>query len=510
MFTNMGNGMNDNSAADKLPLQLYRAKQVRELDRIAIEEKGIAGFTLMRRAARAAFDCLLRQWPEPGTITVFCGTGNNGGDGYVMASLARQYGIAIEVVQLGDQHKLSGDALSARRLAEQDGVGISAFSESLVLQQGIIVDALLGTGLGGEVRGDYVAAIELINSSGLPVLAVDIPSGLCSDTGRMLGVAVKAQQTVSFIGLKQGLFSGDGPECCGEVSYADLAVPAEVLGAVAASSQRLSLPVLQQYLPRRARNAHKGDFGHAMIVGGDHGMAGAAVMASQAALRVGAGLVSCATRPEHVAAMVARCPEVMVHGVISGQEVEPLLDRPSVIVLGPGLGQGPWGEQLLQKVIATELPLVVDADALNILAAGRVVKKPFRDNWILTPHPGEAARLLGCSSRDIEQDRFAAVVALQQRFGGAVILKGAGTLVAGGAETGLCRYGNPGMASGGMGDVLSGVLGALLAQGLDPGVAARLGVCLHGMAGDLAAESGERGTSATDLLSYLRLLVNPA
>jgi NAD(P)H-hydrate epimerase len=277
---------------------------------------------------------------------------------------------------------------------------------------------------------------------------------------------------------------------------------------VAVSSQRLSLSQFGDKLPRRARNAHKGNFGHVMVVGGDHGMAGAAVMASQSALRVGAGLVSCATRPEHIAALVARCPEVMAHGVISGQEVEPLLERPSVIVLGPGLGQGPWGEQLLQKVMASELPLVVDADALNILAAGRVVKNPHRDNWILTPHPGEAARLLGCATGDIERDRFAAVVALQQNFGGAVILKGAGTLVAAGSIPALCSYGNPGMASGGMGDVLSGILGGLLAQGLSAEIAAQLGVCLHGRAGDLAAADGERGTSATDLLPKLRVLVN--
>jgi len=501
--------MNDNSVEQELPLQLYRAEQVRQLDRIAIEEHGIPGFTLMRRAARAAFDRLLAKWPVPGKIIVFCGTGNNGGDGYVMASLARQQGVAVEVIQLGKRDSLSGDALQARQLAEMDGVIMHEFSPSLVLERGVIVDAMLGTGLGGEVRGDYVAAIQWLNNSGLPVLAVDIPSGLCSDTGRVMGVAVKAQQTVSFIGLKQGLLTGAGPDYTGELYYDSLSVPAEVFNGVEASSERLSLQSLNSYLPRRSRIAHKGDFGHVLVAGGDYGMAGAAVMAAQAALRVGAGLVSCATRPEHIAAMVARCPEIMVHGVISGQEVEPLLERPSVIVLGPGLGQGPWGEQLLQKVIATKLPLVVDADALNIIAAGRVIKKPFRDNWILTPHPGEAARLLGCSTADIQADRFAAVLALQDRYGGAVILKGAGTLVAAGALPGLSVYGSPGMAAGGMGDVLSGVLGALLAQGLSPATAARLGVCLHGRAGELASEGGERGTSATDLLSYLRVLVNP-
>jgi NAD(P)H-hydrate epimerase len=200
----------------------------------------------------------------------------------------------------------------------------------------------------------------------------------------------------------------------------------------------------------------------------------------------------------------------MVSGVISGQEIEPLLTKADVIVIGPGLGQGPWGEQLLQQSGKLSVPLVVDADALNILAAGRVINQPYRDNWILTPHPGEAARLLDCSIADIQQDRFAAITELQRRYGGAVILKGAGSLVLGndGEKIGICPYGNPGMASGGMGDVLSGVLGALLAQGLSVSEAARLGVCLHSYAADLAAVDGERGMVASDLMPYLRTLVN--
>ncbi|WP_369809169.1 NAD(P)H-hydrate dehydratase [Oceanicoccus sp. KOV_DT_Chl] len=283
-----------------------------------------------------------------------------------------------------------------------------------------------------------------------------------------------------------------------------------IFGQVAASSERLDLAALMKHLPARATTAHKGHGGHVMITGGDAGMAGAAVMASQAACRVGAGLISCATRPEHIPALISRCPEVMAHGVISGQELAELLPRANAVVVGPGLGQAAWGEQLFQQVCQLDVPLVVDADALNMLAARTFIKECTRDKWILTPHPGEAARLLNCSVAEIQQDRFAAVIELQRRYGGAVILKGAGTLVADSEHQlpALCAYGNPGMASGGMGDVLSGVLGALLAQGLSVADAARLGVCLHGAAADLAALDGQRGMLATDLLPHLRHLVN--
>jgi NAD(P)H-hydrate epimerase len=232
-------------------------------------------------------------------------------------------------------------------------------------------------------------------------------------------------------------------------------------------------------------------------------------LAAVAAARCGAGLVSVATRPEHIGAVVSHCPSVMVHGVVSGQELEPLLDRATVLVIGPGLGTGPWGEQLLQKAAATGKPMVVDADALNILSQGRLLKDAHRDNWILTPHPGEAARLLQCDTERVQRGRFGAVTALQQRLGGAVILKGAGSLVAdGGGPVAICPYGNPGMATGGMGDVLSGVLGALLAQGLSVNAAARLGVCLHGAAADIAAADGERGLLPVDVIAELRALVN--
>ncbi|MEH6548736.1 MAG: NAD(P)H-hydrate dehydratase [Pseudomonadales bacterium] len=495
---------------DLLPANLFRAEQVRELDRLAIQEHGIPGYELMRRAGRMSLRILQQQWPEVEGLCVYCGGGNNGGDGFVIARLAKQQGLAVRVIMLAEGASLKGDALLAWQHAVAAGVSCIPFADAAVPHAGIIIDALLGTGLQGDVRADYAIAIEQINSSGLAVLAVDIPSGICSDTGRVWACAVNAQHTCTFIGLKQGLFSGRGPAFSGQLHFDDLQVPAEVLQAIKPSAYLLSEAWMRAQLPTRPRDAHKGHYGHVLIIGGDRGMAGAAAMAAEAAARVGAGLVSAATRPEHVSAIVARRPEIMTHGVVSGQELEPLLVAPSVIVLGPGLGQQAWGEQLFQKALSAKTPLVVDADALNLIANQRVIQNPQRDNWILTPHPGEAARLLGISTAQVQEGRFAAVKALQQRYGGVIVLKGSGTLIAGpDGRVAVAAVGNPGMASGGMGDVLSGVLGGLLAQGHDLLSAARLGVLVHGLAADRAARDGERGMLAEDVLQALREVVNP-
>jgi NAD(P)H-hydrate epimerase len=487
---------------------LYTAAQTRELDRIAIEDFGIPGIQLMSRAGRAAFELLRRNWPEETPLSIFCGTGNNGGDGFVVARLARDCGIPVVIYQLGDGEKIRGDAARARAAALEVGVEVVVFAAGITPAAGVIVDALLGTGLTGEVRGDYVTAIEAINAAGGSVLAVDIPSGLCSDTGRCLGSAVRADMTITFIGVKRGLLTGDAPGYCGELHFADLAVPPGVYERVAPASRRLELDLELESLPEIAATAHKGSFGHALVVGGDLGMGGAALMASEAAARCGAGLVSAATRTANVPAFNARRPEVMAHGVESRAELEPLLARASAVAVGTGLGQSAWAEQLLQRVSESDLPLVLDADALNLLASQRAVADAARGNWILTPHPGEAARLLDTETTAVNADRFAAASAIQARFGGTVVLKGAGTLVADGHSIDVCPYGNPGMASGGMGDVLSGVLVALLAQGLSSAKAARLGVCLHSVAADLVAqEEGMRGLLATDLTPVLQQLI---
>ena len=498
-------------AIDSLPRSLYRAAGVRELDRVAIEEIGIPGFTLMRRAGRAALRSLQSHWPQAGRLAIFCGAGNNGGDGFIVAAEAARRGLAVELYVLAPRERLQGAALGALNLALEAGVEPQAYRDQPLVGVDVIVDALLGTGISGNVREQYQRAIAAINAAPEPVLAIDIPSGLCSDTGTVMGCAVVADQTLTFIGVKQGLLTGEGRACIGTLHFDDLGVPDEAFASVPAASVRLDRSDLLRAFPPRSRSAHKGSFGHVLVVGGGRGMGGAAALAARAAGRCGAGLVSLATCAEHIQGVMAQAPEVMSHPVASGQELEPLLDRPSVLVIGPGLGREPWGEQMLQKVWQSGKPLVVDADALNLLSQRRTIRQPYRQNWVMTPHPGEAAALLGCAVKDVQRDRMAAVTELHQRYGGVAILKGSGTLVADeSAELALCPYGNPGMASGGMGDVLSGVIGALLAQGFYPGRAAKLGVLRHALAADGAAAGGERGLLASDLLPWLRRLVNPA
>lgn len=485
---------------------LYTAEQTRALDRCAIEGHDVPGITLMARAARATFDSLLAAWPVPLRLDVLCGTGNNGGDGFLVADLAHKRGIPVTVHQVGDPDRIGGDAALAREQARANGVPMQAFTGTLP-DEGVVVDALLGTGLGGEVRDAYRDAIEAINGCGAAVLAVDIPSGLCADTGRVLGTAVRADLTVTFIGLKRGLFTLQAPDHVGELQFADLGVPPEIYGEVSTDTWRVELePLLETLLPPQPAAAHKGLYGTVLVLGGDHGMAGAAALAGEAALRCGAGLVRVATRPEHVSPLVARTPELMPRGVESGEDVASLLAAADVLVVGPGLGQSDWSAYLLRAALASGKPAVLDADALNLLAAGVVVATPGARH-VVTPHPGEAARLLGCSNAEVQADRFAAARALQQRLGGVAVLKGNGSLVCSDRHLLLSDSGNPGMASGGMGDVLSGVIGALLAQGLSPEDAAALGVCLHGTAGDLAAEDGQRGLLASDLMPWLRALL---
>jgi len=492
---------------------LYNAKSVRELDRLAIQQFGIPSIVLMKRAGRAAFDELLDAWGVPSLITVFCGSGNNAGDGYIVAALAAEKGIATRVVELAAVEKLSADAVLARDYSEKAGVALQGFDAEIELYEGVIVDALLGTGFKKPMREQYADAIHCINNAALPVLSIDLPSGLCSDTGSAKDAAVKADISVTFIAAKQGMFSGRGPALCGEIIYHSLDIDEQLFEQQPSTAELMNLDDLLEIYPHRDADAYKNQFGHAMVIGGDQGYGGAALMASEAALRTGAGLVSVATRPEHVAAILARQPEIMASGIISGQELEPLLDKPTVLILGPGLGRSPWSEQLLQKAVATGLPMVVDADALNIIAEGRVVPNPDGSRWVMTPHPAEAARLLKISVAEVQADRFSAVRELQKKFNAVVLLKGAGTLIASADNRKImvCPYGNPSMATAGMGDMLSGIVGGLLAQGLEPSQAAQLGCCLHSAAADLAVEEqGTRGLVATDIKVALMAILNGA
>ncbi|MDJ0939758.1 MAG: NAD(P)H-hydrate dehydratase [Woeseiaceae bacterium] len=486
--------------------EIYPVAAVREIDRTAIEDEGIPGYTLMTRAGAAAVAEAKYRFPSATHWQIVCGAGNNAGDGYVVARLAAEEGIAVSVVAVVDPEALKGDARTAHDDFLENGGVVMLWSGDLDADADLVIDGLLGSGLERPVEGVFADAVDAINAHPAPTLALDIPTGLHGDTGEALGAAVRADLTVTFVGLKSGLFLGEGPTLAGTIVFAGLDIPAHCRDAVEAVFRRIDDDLLTEYLQPRPRAAHKGDFGHVLVVGGGPGMPGAVRLCGEAALRTGAGRVSLATDPAHAAMIVANRPELMSHGVQQARDLLPLLERVDVVAFGPGLGQSEWAKSIYGVIAESELPSVWDADALNLLSAS-----PSKaDNRVLTPHPGEAGALLGSTAGDVQADRLAALEALESRYGGTIVLKGAGSLVsAANAAPWLSTSGNPGMAAAGMGDVLTGVIAALMAQGLEPATAAAVGVEVHARAGDLAAEAGERGLIAGDLIAALRQVVNP-
>jgi len=508
-----------------LPDTLYTADQVKNIEQFTINECGIPSYTLMQDAGQFTFDKIRKHYPECQSIFVVCGTGNNGGDGYVVARLAQQSKLKVAVIQIGNADSISGDALLARQDYAKSG-GVSLNFDALLLDAellnaelntNVIVDAIFGTGLNRNVSGDYLTAIEAINNKTkatptIKVIAIDIPSGLAADTGAIFGNCVTADLTVTFVGLKRGLFTGQARGYVGEITFDALSIPAEAYKQLKPARPIEIIPdnILKQHLKPRPKCSHKGHFGHVLLIGSDEGMTGAIRLAAEAALRCGTGLVSVATHPSHATTLNLGRPEIMVHGIAQAVALKPLLEKASVIVIGPGLGLSDWSRSLFTETITSDLPTVIDADALNLLAENNTVK--LKENWILTPHPKEMSRLLDKSTADIEANRFNSNIECVKgktlESGGVSILKGAGTLISDKHKTVVCTKGNPGMSSGGMGDVLSGVIAAMLAQGLSLFEAASVGVHLHASAADLAAKDGEKGLLASDLFPHLRSLVN--
>lgn len=504
-----------NARLDAVSTELFAEAAVRAIDARLIAALDGDAYALMQRAAWAALDALKQRWPRARTLAVVCGPGNNGGDGWVLARLAESAGYDAWVVHLrADDSRGSTEAQRSRRdwrgrrVAWEDDPELAA--ESLALAD-VVVDAVFGLGLTRAPVAPHVDLIEAINAAQRPVLALDLPSGVRADSGEAPGAAVRADLSISFVAAKPGLYSGRGRALSGARRLAPL-LP-EGIDAPGPSAdfepQALALDAraLDGALQPRRSDAHKGDSGHVLVLGGDSGMAGAALLCARAALRAGAGLVSVGTRAAHAAALVAAQPECMVRGLEAAGDLDALFKRSTVIAVGPGLGQDDWGRRLFDRVLAAPRPCVLDADALNLLAnAPRACPQA-----VLTPHPGEAARLLGVSTGEVQRDRYAALAHLVQRFECPVVLKGAGSLV--GAPGQLPRVidaGNPGMAVGGMGDLLAGVIAALIAQGLDRFDAAVLGALAHAAAGDLAAAEGERGLLPSDLLPLLRRVLNRA
>ncbi len=485
---------------------VYTTAQVRQLDSIAIQHYGIAGYDLMCRAGQAAFERISQRWPNATRLCVLCGAGNNAGDGYVVARLAQRAELNVTVVALRQPQALQGDA----QQAYQDYQSLQhpvTFYEGRLPEADVYIDALLGTGLTRALEGVYLQVVQQLNQQDQPELALDIPSGLNGDTGQPLGDAVQAESTITFIAWKQGLLTGQARHYCGELTLATLLIPPQVYAALPTPNFILADDYVRHLLPRRKRTAHKGNFGHSVLLGGAPSMSGAIQLAGKAALRTGSGLVSIITHPQHADVLNLTQPELMVLSTQSDNaaQLTKRLHQASAIGCGPGLGQTDWSQTWFEQALAFATAKVLDADALNLLAqqSNRYV------NCILTPHPAEAARLLKTDTARIEVDRVAAIRHLQREYGGVIVLKGAGTLVTDGQQIAFCIDGNPGMASGGMGDLLTGIITALLAQGFALFEAAALGVFLHAQAGDLAAQQGERGLIASDMLNYIRTVVNP-
>ncbi|MDH5824259.1 NAD(P)H-hydrate dehydratase [Luteimonas sp. RD2P54] len=488
------------------PPGLYDGAALRALEAAASARLGGDAFELMRRAGEAAWRELLRHWPQARRIVVVCGPGNNGGDGYVLATHAHAAGCEVRAVRLAAH--APGTELARRACADYLAAGgrVLEFDGALPGADAV-VDALFGIGLSRAPDAACGALIEAIAASGAPVLALDAPSGVDTDSGDVPGSAVRADVTVQFLAAHAGLRTGAALDHVGLLALASLGLPADLLNRFEAVAACLDASMLAARFAPRPRNSHKGGSGHVLCIGGDEGKGGAVLLAAEAALRSGAGLVSVATRPAHVAPLLARCPEAMVQAVESESALAPLVQRAGVLAVGPGLGQEAWGRALHQAALASGRPLVLDADALNLLASH--AQSPPADA-VLTPHPGEAARLLGISTREIQANRFAAARLLCACFGCAVVLKGAGTVVAApGQRPRVIAAGNPGMAVGGMGDVLTGCIAALRAQGFPAFEAAATGALLHAAAGDAAAAGGERGLLPSDLIAQLRRLVNP-
>jgi ADP-dependent NAD(P)H-hydrate dehydratase / NAD(P)H-hydrate epimerase len=484
---------------------LYDHQAMRRIEALAAAASGDER-VLMQRAGLAAWHGVLAHWPQAQRILVACGPGNNGGDGYVLARHAQEAGRDIRVVRL-PAHAPRG-ALASQVEREYRAVGgpVDVFAGPLP-EADLIVDALFGIGLARAPDDDVAALIAAIESAPSPVFALDVPSGVDADRGCVPGAAIHATRTLQFIGAHVGLATGAALDHVGAREVAPLDVAKSIFDG-AAVAHAIAAGDLREFLKPRRRDTHKGESGRVLCIGGDHGKGGAIILCAEAALRGGAGLVEVATRTGHVPAMLARRPETMVHAVDVGEALRDSMVAADVVAIGPGLGQEAWGKSLYSAAIDGGKPLVIDADALNLLA---IAPRALPADTVLTPHPGEAARLLGVTTREIQDDRRAAAHALCERHGCAIVLKGAGTVVAAPGRTPrVIDAGNPGMAVGGMGDVLTGVIAALRAQGLSAFDAASCGALLHAVAGDAAAgDGGERGLLPSDLFAHLQRLANP-
>ncbi len=476
---------------------LYTPESVYQLDKAAVVKDGFAEIELMQRAGRSVWRALLARWPAVEKVTVFAGSGNNGGDAFVVALCAREQGVDVQLLIQGD---LSRQSDTSRHFSElwQQGGGSHEDWRGQAISGDVIVDGLLGIGLQRELNAEWQDLINTINLHDSPRVAIDIPSGLNGLTGNPQPVAVAAQLSVTFIGAKTGQYLADGPDYCGELIFEDLGVSANARTQVAA---RLEVVESCRLPAPRKKNSHKNHYGNLLIIGGDQGMSGAVALAAGAALRSGAGLVTALVHPE-CRANLSAFPEIMVLG---WDALEAKLLQANVIVVGPGLGESEGAANILRRLQQLPLPMVVDASALKAEFLSSLESK----QCVITPHPGEAAALLKRSTADIQGDRLAASDELADRFHASCVLKGSGTLIAQAGEmSAINTHGNAGMASAGMGDVLGGIIAAFIGQGLTPFEAARSAVLVHALCAEsFSIEQDQIGLIASDIVDRIPRII---
>jgi hydroxyethylthiazole kinase-like uncharacterized protein yjeF len=502
-------------------LHVLGSAEMRAIDAATIEGIGLPGAVLMENAGRAVVAAVREELERGGgkasaaAVAVVCGAGNNGGDGYVVARVLRQQRIAATVYLAAPRQAVRGDALTHLAAYEQTGGVVLAIAEpaELVAHEDaiegatVVVDALFGTGLTRPVEGHLAAVIQCMNRSRGRIVAVDIPSGLSADTGAVLGAAVEPHRTVTMAFLKVGLAVAPGLARAGRVSVAEIGIPTELATAHGVSLALLEASDVAGGLPRARLLDHKNRRGHVLLVAGSPGKRGAARLTALSALRSGAGLVTLAWEGhESPAPDPVMTTELDSEAPGAADRLIGLAEGKAVLAIGPGMPVGPGGRRLVHAALERiEAPIVLDADALNHLAGQLERVAASRGKVVLTPHPGEAARLLGVGTAEIERDRVAAVRALAEASRAVVLLKGAGTLICDGeAADGFVTInptGNPALATAGAGDVLTGVVAGLLAQGVAAIDAARIGAYLHGLAGDVCKERfGEVGATASDVI----------
>jgi len=479
---------------------------IRALERGASARAG--ALPLMQLAGLAAAEYARELLGEYGRkVLVLAGPGNNGGDAFEVATRLKGWFYRVELVFAGDEHQLSVDALAALKRWRECG-GNSYAAPPAALQPDLVVDGLFGIGLARALEGGYAELIADINRLPGPKLALDIASGINADTGAVMGTALRATHTITFIALKPGLLTLDGPDHCGEIRVADLGLDAGAQGAGTGATTS-SESVRRALLPR-PRNFHKGKAGSVGVLGGAHGMVGAALLAGRAALKLGAGKVFLGLLTDHPPTVDYAQPELML------RTPRELLESGAItaFAVGPGMGTVKSAEQLMREVLEANIPLVLDADALNLIAASKTLQARLSKRsapCVLTPHPAEASRLLGCATAQVQADRLKGTLELAQRYHACVVLKGNGSVVACDDGTWLINTsGNSGMASAGMGDVLTGMIVSLLAQGASVTSAAAAAVWLHGAAADtlVSAGKGPVGISAGEVIDEARHLLN--